>query len=543
MINQVKQILEDNKQTSEIGRSVEHDIRMSFYNDRLNEKDTNFYKVLFVEKIENKLSNARSIDSLNLNIDYPFEINSFTADIREKLSEIWNGQNKSIQANFKKEAKEISLNIEFYKYEVFDLYFKKPNTLIYLEHDGEEIKPKFIYSHQIKAFKKKSKNIFEWVIFRINNLIYYIDNSQLTTFVIKENDYNTLRQKGKPIKLEGIDVCPIFHISNELYNINSDFVRTNIFSNHLSKLDLLQELYFYKKMINPFAFNLIVEKYRNTKCKYKTENEYCDNGYLYTETDNNEILALTYKGSRKRCPVCNKKVSPGMEVLKSETFSLDKPEIISNVVNYISPDTSILEYSDKFIEKFEENISDSILGKSKEIKNNQNRNELSVLSSVNEKLTILLSLKTKFEDVIKNIENVKANWLHSGFEFWTINLGTDFLLSDIKDLYNELEYAKLNNLVETKNIQNQIIATKYATDPISKKRNLILLEFYPNIDLKAENIPEKLKLKQTLFDNFISFYENKYGNIGVDNSLRNKIIIKLDKEFDLYYESINKINT
>jgi len=535
------QILEDKIHNLDLVRAVNHDVRMSFYNDRLYKIEDNKYAYKFVENVKIKLSNIRSIESFQQNINFPFEINSFTSEIIDKLSEIWNGQNAVFQAYFKKALdKEIFFDLEFYKNDLFSKYFKAPNSLIYLAYEDEKIKYNFINSNQILEYKKTSdKNIFKYVIFESGENIYYIDKEELIKYSIEGKDYDTLIELERT-KLIGNKEVPIYHISNELYNSTSDFVRTNILVNSLSYFDLLQEVIIYKKMVTPYAFNLLIEKYRNPDCNYKNGDAHCENGYLYNYSEDADPVPIMQGHSHKNCPVCNSKVSPGTIVEKSSTFSLEKSDTISDVIKFIAPDTSILAYSDTFIEKLKEYILNSLIGKTKEQNNNQNANESAVNSANTDKLTVIMSLKGKFEKVIKNIENGRASWLFkSNFDSWTINLGTNFLLKTLIDLYKELEFAKLNNVTEIKNIQKQIISTKYSTDKIAKKRALVLLDFYPEVDITNELVSIELKKKQLMFNDFIQLYESENENIGLSLDDNRIILKKLDTEYKKYIKNLD----
>ena len=537
---EIQNILEEKKNAQTLSKARKHDERMLFYSDRMYNEKSNKYAKTFFENIENKLQNIKSIDNFKLNIKFPLEINNFTAEVIGKLSEIWNSQNKVFNANFNKAEKDVFFNLDFYQNEVFDKYFKSPNTLIYLEYLDGKINYKFIPVSLIVEFSKIDKNIFEYIIISANDSLYYIDSNcvvELKSITDNLLDIASLKIVSE-IELIKNEVCPIFHISDEIYNSESNFVRTNIFANSLSYLDLLQEVIIYKKMLTPFAFNLIIEKYRNPDCNYRTEDTYCQNGFLHRTNENNEAIPIYIGQERQHCPVCNPKISPGMTVEKSSTFSLDKSTVISDVIRFISPDTNILTYSDEFIKYLKESILNSIIGKTKDNIGKQNSNELSVVSSNMEKLQVILSLKSKFENVIKNIETAKAKWLYGNFNFWTINLGTNFLLKGISELYNELEFAKKNNPQEVYNIKKQIITTKYANDKISQSRELILLDFIPSANLEDADANNKLKLKQIYAIDFINDYENKNGNIGQILKPKNQIINILNKEFENFLSEI-----
>jgi len=539
---EILEILESNVNLKNINRARKHDERMAFYSDRMYDENSNSYATSFFEKIENKLQNTKSINSFKINVDFPLEINNFTEEIRAKLSEIWNGQNRIFTANFKKEGNNTQFNLDFYKNELFDKYFKSPNTLVYLEYLETEINYKFIPISQIIEYSYESKNVFEYVIFSANDSIYFVDKNsiiQLKSATNNLTDYSSLKIVSIILLNEKLNICPIFHISNEIYNNESDFVRTNILSNSMSYLDLLQEVFIYKKMLTPFAFNLIIEKYRNPECNYSNGDNYCQNGYMYLTTDSESPQAIHgEKGQLLPCPICNQTISPGMSIEKSTTFSLKNTDnTISDVIKFISPETDILIYSDEFIVKLKEQILNSIIGKTKDNIGKQNSNELSVLSSNTEKLQVILTLKSKFESVILNIENARAGWLFGdNFSFWNINLGTVFLLKDLSELYLELENAKTSNSQEMKNIKKQIIHTKYANDVIQKSKELILLDFIPSTNFENTDVISHLKLKQLFAIDFITDFELKHGNIGNLNTSKKEIISRLNNEFIKFLE-------
>lgn len=535
-------LLKNPKGTTDIENARKIDLQTSFLTDRMLSSKDNEYSKTFIQSVSDLLNNTESTNKFKANYKFPLEINGFSSQIYEKLSKIWDGQNKSISIS--PANNEYEFSNDFYKNELFEYYYKTPNTLVLVYNDLDgNFKHLFINSKDLISFENYSDGEFKHVLFSVGSNFWYFDKSIIVEFRKEKNGSLSLidtvkNEEGK---------VNIFHVSNEKYNLHSDFVRTNKLGNYLTEMVFLQMLYIFGKITDPYSFFLIIQKFADDDCNFRDAeaNILCSGGYLYQVQENNKSVGLVdTNNSPKKCPSCNQSDAPGSVIRKSKLFNVgtgsDKVE--QDMLSFIAPPVDSLEYAENFLKNYEKELLSKICGENR-VLNSSTHNVESVMDSREGQETVLINLKTKFESIVSNIEKVKLNSVSNVTDLY-INLGTYFLVADIQTLYAELEEAQKNNPENVQKIKERIIETENQTDYPEKKRALILLKFYPNVtELMLPYVSEKMKQKQGMYYNFLNWYELKNIKIGYDANLDiQETLIKLNAEFDKFLAE-NEVNT
>jgi len=534
-LSEIKARIENRPRNKEIKNAREIDAVCEFFVTSQIERSKVFDD--FLLRIKEKLANKLAFQKFEKSIRFPLEVNNLCKNITEQLENVFNGENKNATANLKKikEASNFSVDFDFYKNVFYPEYASRPNSLILIKKDEDKFLHEFILSSEIIDFEyiDNSTEIFEFVIFQKENFMYYVSASEIIKF---EKFGDSIEIDGKPVSIV-LPNCPIFNISNEILNNESDFVRSNMYVPYFADLDLFQELTIYKKMLMPYAFNLIVERLRND-CNYTAKDDhdndiFCVSGYLHSRSNDGDPHPL-----HRRCPACNPAISPGMELYKTKDFSFEKNTSgdSSRVLTFISVPTDTMVYSDGFLDKLKTKIYNGITGKNKDNVGNQNPNEIAVLTNNHSVEIVLMNLKTKFEKTIRIIENLKGTWLAGdNFLAWELNLGDRFNVTSKNDLLKELEIVDKHFHEYRKSLKQRIITTQYISQPKTLKRQKILLDLYPDADLNNDFVLDKIKFIQANFNYLIYKYEAEQGSISNNykpsDEIKKEISSFFEKEF------------
>jgi len=377
--NQVIKFLSDllkNKQgVKDIQNAIDIDSQTSFLTDRMHTEKDNKYSKKFLGYVAAVLNNPESETKFKSNLKFPLEINGFSNQIFEKLQKIWDGQNKSITVLPQSLSDKIEVNYSFYQNELFDYYFKLPNTLVVIFNGENGVNRHFVKSKDLVSFGKDIEGEFDHVLFTEGKMHWYFDKKIFVKFKIEEDEI-ILQPHAEEKRKEGGETryiaenltgkVNIFHVSNEKYNLNSDFVRTNKLGDYLTAMVFLQMLYIYSKITDPYAFFLILQKYSPNKCNYQDRfrNINCSGGYLFVQKENSEPLPVQDEnGGHKPCPSCNQSTAPGSTIKKSEKMVIGKAnDVVDEMLSFIAPPVDNLRYSEEFLEKFENKLMRKICG-------------------------------------------------------------------------------------------------------------------------------------------------------------------------------------
>jgi len=534
------EILEKNVHKSEIQIAIELQDRLSFFVETYtNGSQANYLNHYFAnQKI--KINNIKSFEKFKKNTDFPLPINEFTESLFANLFRIFEGQNSNFKIETSLNEKQ-DFDLEFYKNKVWEKYKTAPNTLIALStignnnNDFAEIEKVLIDINRVVEFQLNNQGDFEYLIFRTGGNLGIYTSDSFSLYPYTDNEF------GKRISKVNYDFgfCPVDFISNEKLNLDSDFIRSNIIVKSITSLEDLLRIQTFKKILNPHAFFLFIERFAESKgCDFENQSAECSAGIMHGKSGL-RLALYNFDGSFEQCPKCNEDMGVGNELKKSVTFlDSSKSTVSNNIIKFVSPETDILEYGDKFILSEQSKIEKNVLGKSETLNSKLNHNEDAYQYNSESQEIVILRLKSDFETVIKNIET-KVNFIkyRDFLTLVTINLGTEFLLAKIEDLYLEKEKAKELGLDFTLDIDKKIINTKFKTDNTAKERAVLLNEIYPaisDIDLKFEKgfIPGNTYYLQIYFNDFINWFESNIFAVTIlEKDLAKE---RIYKEFDNY---------
>jgi len=458
------------------------------------------------------INNQEGFDRFFNNQSLPLKSTQLINYIFQQLAVIFNAEDRIYSFTNEKNNEvienELDFDLEFYQNKVFNLYKIAPNTKIVITAEGVD----FVYSNEFLSYELDNYGNFVFFEFQRGELNYQYSLIELKLTNKKTGVINTVPN------ISGI--CPVFHISNELFHTKDFFVRKNVFTEYLADIEEFEFLNTLKKIISPKAFYLFTVKFREPNCRYEDSTYVCESGYMSRKSDG----LLT----NLKCPSCNSDLGIGNEIrLPVTASSAEELQIVGEPLKFISPATDILKYSDDFLRNKKEDIINNILGVENKISTNVAQTANAYDYATRSKEQVILQLADNFRKIISIFENGKLKLTLPDVKF-NLNLGTAFLMRSFEDLLEEYKIAKELDFGSIIDYESPLISKKYEHDIPKKLRALVLAKFHPNIS--KENLamlPDCLpKQKQILFDDYIAWVEN-YKNINY-------------ADIDLAYKQLNQ---
>ena len=130
-------LLDISENSGLVSRAEKIDSMTSFLTDKVLSASENPYITSFQNKAKALLNNDVSFNKFTANLSFPIEINSLTSEIYNKISKIWDGQNRSISTS--PDTDDMIIDFSFYQQELFSYYFNRPNTLLTITPDGKAV--------------------------------------------------------------------------------------------------------------------------------------------------------------------------------------------------------------------------------------------------------------------------------------------------------------------------------------------------------------------------------------------------------------------
>lgn len=410
---------------------------------------------------------------------------------------------------------------------------------------------------------------FYWL--EINDVIDYelADNSNFKWLVFKQPgnklavfDIDSIRvfQLDKDKKIIGLiseakhdlGYCPArFFWSDQLNHKNKD-IKRNPLVKELSNLDWYLFFSISKRHLDLYAPYPIYSAYE-ADCDFENNatGDYCDGGFLRNSKGEYKLLA---DGSIEKCPCCSEKriAGPGsfLEVpIPSQNEGISD---MRNPVQITTIDRESLEYNVNECERLKNEIIVSIVGSGGNVSEKEAINETQVSANFESKTSVLNALKTNFELAQKFVEDTICKFRYGdAFISSSINLGTEFYVFTVKELYSKYELAKKNgaSMSELDAITQQILEVEYKNNPLMLQRMIILkqLEPYPHYTVnevlnlfKLGLLEQKAVILKINFSTFVERFERENINIiefASNLSMKDKIEIIQSKLLE-YAEQI-----
>ena len=549
------ELLDKQPRKSEIQRAVNLQNKVRFFTEPVESSLIDVpYKTDYLKLVSDRLDNFDSYNRFVKNTSYPFKINGFIDDIYTRLAKIWQGQNPYYTFEFKPEKDDYHdlTNIHWFKNEVFEQFKSNYNSIILTDlpsDEDEEKEPHNIFVNIDTVIDVKSKNN------EIKHLIYKLTDDKIA--VIDEETWDIWNYKDNTLGLEAeksephnLDRCPAVWLSQLDFNSSSNIIKSNPLCKSIGKIEDLQIIYTLKNILSPYAFFQFIVKFKNdSACNYDNGSHYCDGGYLRRREDNSSVTVGT-SNALARCPQCNKAPGVGDVISKPIPTSSDEPQL-NNVIEFVAPGTQIMEYGDKYILNLENDLFNNIMGSDDILNPNQNHNELAYKYNVEGEQSTIIKWKTMFENTISLVlDNTLELVYGDAYKGNVINLGTDFILAKLDNLYSEKERLDKLGLTTEFDFNKTIINAKFNENPERKRRALIINDFKPfdepidKIELSAKDglIDKKDFIKQKYLNEFIRHFESKkvpLNSFSLDLPI-DKIVDIMNTEFDTWYN--NKFN-
>jgi len=253
-------------------------------------------------------------------------------------------------------------------------------------------------------------------------------------------------------------------------------------------------------------------------------------------------------------------VAPGSVIETAPPIDRDSPDL-TNSFQWISAPVESLEYNDKDIEDMKNRIYQSIVGNGAmgTYKNESARNETEVMASFEGLKSTLDLFKKPMEKTHKFIVTTCAVLDEGELPIeGMVNYGNEYYLKPVSLLEDEFKKAKNSGASESTllSIRQKIIHTQYIDDPLTKERELLLLELEPfpvhsvsNVSsLLSQNIVSERSLQiKAYFNNFVQKIENRFGNINTfvnsqitETKGKTEVIDEIIKDY--FYVWLDEIN-
>lgn len=385
-------------------------------------------------------------------------------------------------------------------------------------------------------FSSKDGESFEWLIFKQDDLV--IGEKKFARIAVFDNEaiaIYILNEKGEIANTESynkhnLGFCPArFYWSTNLTESQKS-LKKNPITKELSNLDWLLFFTISKRHLDLYAPYPIYSAYE-ADCSFQNNEtgDYCDGGFLRNEKGDYKIST---GGLLDRCPVCTEKriAGPG-SFIEVPTPSNEAPDM-REPVQITTVDAESLTYNVKECIRLKNDIIVSCVGSDGLVSEKEAINETQVAANFESKTSVLNALKTNLEKAQRFVEETICK-LRYGSDFLTlsVNLGTEFYVLTVDELYEKYKTAKANGSSEAEldALINKILETEYKHNPIELQRMQILKQVEPYrhytldevLKLYNANLLNERDVKLKInFSAYVDKFERENGNIVEFASLK-----------------------
>lgn len=525
-----------NREEIDLAIRIEEETR--YYTERFLQSDLpDFHNRDFLPWARSRLNNDQSYTNFQNALTFPVTTAQFIDDIYSKLARIWEAQNPFYKIEVK--DSEETLKFDWWKTTGWNLLKIKHNCILFIdlpeEQEGDTPKPYLNILPIEKCIDVSVKdNVISHIMFMYKGNVIVIDEKFYQIFTLNTEKTEIAAEFKSTPNILGY--CPAFFLSNIKYQDKYEIPRINPLTNSLGKFRNLLFLDTLKDITDPYAFYMFVSKYNSSaNCDFNDGEKHCVDGLLYQAVESSETSdgynKPVYENSGPsgksiaKCPKCNKNLGYGQVVtLPIPTDSADKA--IPTPIQFVAPPKDLLEWRNTYLKGLYSDLAAFVVGNDQELNPKMNHNETAYRYNLEGMQAILMRWKGVFEAAIKSTVDAELTIKHgSAFTGSHIDLGSDFLLLDVQDLYDEKKSANELGLGTVLNFNERIIETKYKNNPDLKLRAKIINAFKPfddtmgNIEnsFKGKLISKKDYFRIKYLDQFINWFEmekNKIAEIG-----------------------------
>lgn len=506
--------------------------------------DAGPYLHKFNNKAARMLKKKGKIEMFKNILSFPLPSNQIVSKGSDEWNKIFTAQDRSIEYYFEKQ----DMSVDFASYlndigiqniieqNIFTLAKQAVNTLVVVDLppniieianqgkdeeannttpiDSDNYVSPYVYlldmSYVIDADEDNRGNI-EYVIF-------YAGKDRKKVIAIDDEFYRVGTIEQDEIKFEagsphGLGYCPVKTIWSDNISPHVPIRRFNSVTEALSEMDKLVMSDVFSQHTDLYAGFPILWRFV-AKCMYEEiEGDPCRGGKVPYYNNNGER-------KMKDCPACasNKDlVGPGTLVDMPMPVEKEQP-IIKDPINFVMPDTLILEYNQKKIEKLRQNLMWNLAGGELQTSDKDAINEDQVRSQYEKKQDILKGWVENFQKIHKFIVDTIGKLRYGNtFKGSTINYGNNFFLINMNIAVREYGEAKEAGLPMYLVIEKRkaIDAIYSGNSPEKKDRMKMLQLLEPYLDVPLETIELdtfEYELKAN-FSRYIDIFEANWGPI------------------------------
>jgi hypothetical protein len=522
----------------------------------------------WLRKIQNLLPKDKFTIFKQL-IGEPVPTLDLTETIFDELAKIFEASNKSIYSSYKTDTLRKSQEFKqyfdvekYFKNEVYDMLKVAPNSVLVVDsklNTDEQGRPQpityFVHLESIIDLDVNRDGTTNYIIFKASDdRIVAID---------KYNYYVFDSEQKEPVLLNGYPQAhtltdelnrpytPAFLLYPDFLNVTDSVIVNSPLTKSLGNLDWLLFWAVSKRYLDLYAPFPIYVSYE-ADCTYTLPTgEACENGVIRVyDTNDLEQSAQTIP-----CPHCTKTkmFGAGSEVTVPAPQSKDEPNLI-DAIRVIPAEDKSLTYVTGELERLEQKIYYSVLGKTSQPLENFSQSVSQLDLSTESRKAVLLHVKTLFEKVHKKVLYT-MNKIMYGDEFTDchVDYGDNYFLTT-----QEQETEKYKKLKDTGAPEGMlhasleaIITTSYKTAPATSLLQQVYLEVEPYQTMSIESVmklayegmvPRKRAIAKIHFTDFIENFEADHEALirSVENGDFNKdAVVKLiKKQLDAYATTI-----
>lgn len=563
-LNQIKEILQKPSKTQLIKKAVSLQRRLRFHTEpSISIYDLSQSATEFLAWVNKLLPKDKYHIFLHL-FKFPLQTNAVVEDVYRELERVFHSRNSSAFYQFTNS--ELEEDWAQYRREKLNepLVWKttawkrmqvSPNSILVVDLPQKQTsfrpEPYFYWLEidNVIDYEINANNTFKWLIFKQpENRIAVFDESSIRVYQL--NDKREITGVVSEA-MHDLGYCPARFFWSEQLNEGCKDLKKNPLVKELSKLDWYLFFAISKQHLDLYAPYPIYSAYE-AECNFEnSENgDYCDGGFLRNASGNYKLLN---DGSVEKCPCCSEKriAGPGSFLEVPIPNMTEGVADMRNPVQITTIDKDSLEYNVKECERLKNEIIVSIVGSGGNVSEKEAINETQVAANFESKTAVLTALKTNFELAQKFVEDTVCRLRYGdSFISSSINLGTEFYVFTVKELYEKYEQAKQNgaSIAELDAITQQILEVEYKNNPLVLQRMLILkqIEPYPHRTMeeilslfKEGLLEEKLVQLKLNFSTLVERFERENINIiefASNKPMREKIEIIQTKLLDYVRE-------
>jgi len=535
--NLVKQRVEGPEKKQTIAKAVNHEERLKFH------AESYLYPSGISKPLTQFLDWVRELlpkDKFSIFVSL-FKLPVLTVDLTEtifnELERVFDGRNAAV--NYQFESPDLLDDWEEYRTEklkepsvwrekAWDQIKSGINSVIVIDLPREQLdmrpEPYFYFLDIRNVIDYSFRNDrIEWIIFKCREgEITVIDDEHYQVFTLDGNG----QVAGEAILEEAHELgyCPAQFLWSDSLTKEEPDLKKSPLSAQLSNLDWLLFYSISKRHLDLYAPYPIYSAYE-ADCDFQNNEtgDYCDGGYLRGDDDNYKVLR---DGGVMQCPVCAEKrlAGVGAFIEVPAPQSKEDPDL-RNPVSITQIDKASLEYNVEEVTRLGDHIFNSVVGVGGDVTAKKAVNEKQVIANYESRSTIINALKQNIEKARRfTAETICRLRYGNEFNSASINLGTEFYIYTIDDLYEQYKAAKANGSSEAEldQINSQILETEYRNNPNLMQRMLVLKHLEPYRHYTLEELmkmgeknwidPLLLQIKIN-FNRFVDKFERENMNV------------------------------